>query len=335
MMSETFVYGAFFFLFGAVIGSFLNVCIVRMPKEKSIVFPGSHCVKCQTPIQWFDNIPIFSYFILGGKCRKCQAPFSIRYALIELLTALTFLGFYLYYGLDIRLLPYLVMTCGFIVATFVDFEHRIIPDEISVGGVFAGLALSLLVSNLHDLSIDTLNIGRVIMYFVVGLCVLIHLIEYLTKREPVEKVDLGFFGFIGGAVLIDILVRFFVSAEPTGWQKHLLSLDASIIGFLIGGGSIYLMGMLGDFLFKKESMGGGDIKLLAMIGAFLGWKFSILTFFVAPFFGAVFGIAEKIRTNDSAIPYGPFLVLAALISLFFGDQLIQWILSGYGFVPRY
>ncbi len=277
MMVETVVWGTLFFVLGSMIGSFLNVCIVRLPHEKSVVFPGSHCVKCQAPIHWYDNIPIFSYLLLGGKCRKCQAPFSFRYCLVEIITALTFLGFYLAYGLDIRLLPYLVMTSGFIVATFVDFEHRIIPDEISVGGMFAGLALSLFIPSLH--------------------------------------------GIVGGE-------------QGYIWKDYALSLGLSAMGVLIGGGSIYAMGMLGDFLFKKESMGGGDIKLLAMIGAFLGWKLSLLTFFVAPFFGAVFGIAEKIRTNDTAIPYGPFLVLGALISLFYGDAIINWVLNGYGLVPR-
>lgn len=334
MMVETVFLGTAFFIFGSMIGSFLNVCIVRLPHEKSIVFPGSHCVKCQTPIHWYDNIPVFSYFLLGGKCRKCKALFSFRYCLVEIITALSFLGFYLVYGLDIRLLPYLVMTSGFMVATFVDFEHRIIPDEISVGGMFAGLALSLIIASLHDINPETLMIGRMIMYFIIGICILIHVCEYFLKREKIEKVDVSFFGFIGAVVLVDVLVRFFIPVQSFGWQKHFLSLDASIIGFFVGGASIYLMGLLGDFLFKKESMGGGDIKLLAMIGAFLGWKLALLTFFVAPFFGAVFGIAEKIRTNDTAIPYGPFLVLGALISLFYGDTIINWILNGYGLVPR-
>ena len=93
----------------------------------------------------------------------------------------------------------------------------------------------------------------------------------------------------------------------------------------------YAMGLLGDLIFKKESMGGGDVKLLAMVGAFLGWELALLTFFIAPFFGAVYGIIEKIRTKDSAIAYGPFLVCGALISMFFGDQIIQWIIGGYGF----
>ena len=262
----------FFFLLGTIIGSFLNVCIVRMPHEKSIVFPGSHCVHCKKPIAWFDNIPLFSYVILGGKCRHCHAKFSFRYFLVELITAVMFVVFYQYYGLDWLLLPYLFMCCCFIVATFVDFEHRIIPDEVSVGGMCAGLIFSFIFPQLHH--VDAFS----------------------------------------GSV----------------WLVHLKSLGFSALGVLVGGGSIYAMGMLGDFLFKKESMGGGDVKLLAMVGSFLGWKLAILTFFVAPFFGAIYGLIEKIRTKDTAIAYGPFLVLGSIISFFWGNRIIDWIMSGYG-----
>jgi len=160
--------------------------------------------------------------------------------------------------------------CGFIVAIFVDFEHRIIPDEISVGGMFAGLLFSLMIPALHG-----------------------------------------------------------YEAGPGVWP-FVKSFGQSLLGVLVGGGAIYAMGLLGDFIFKKESMGGGDVKLLAMIGAFLGWKSALLTFFIAPFFGAVYGIVEKIRTKDSAIAYGPFLVLGALISMFYGDAIIAWIKGGYG-----
>jgi len=104
---------------------------------------------------------------------------------------------------------------------------------------------------------------------------------------------------------------------------------ASVIGVLVGGGSIYLMGTLGEWVFKKEAMGGGDVKLLAMIGAFLGWKLALLTFFIAPFFGAIVGIIEKIRTKDSTIAYGPYLVLGALVSMFWGDWIIRWVMNGY------
>ncbi len=263
------------FIFGSIVGSFLNVCIVRLPLEKSVVFPRSHCVNCKKPIPWYDNIPFISYLILLGRCRSCRKKISPRYLLIELLTAVTFLSFYKYYGFNGLLVSYLIMTCGFIVATFVDLEHRIIPDEVSVGGMFVGLLLSLLIPELHGLP-------------------------------------------RGG-----------------GLFPYFLSFWRSILGVLIGGGSIYAMGLLGELIFKKEAMGGGDVKLMAMVGAFLGWKYALLAFFIAPFFGAVYGIIEKIRTKDSTIAYGPFLVLGSLISLFWGDLIIARILVGYGFTPPF
>ena len=143
------LFQTFAFLTGCAIGSFLNVCIVRMPLEKSIVSPGSHCVKCKKPVAWYDNIPLFSYLLLAGKCRHCKTTISFRYFLVELLTGGVFLGFYLYYGPTAILIPYLVMVSGFIVATFVDFEHRIIPDEISIGGMIVGLILSFFIPELH------------------------------------------------------------------------------------------------------------------------------------------------------------------------------------------
>jgi len=271
-MSEVALLSGFMFVLGAIVGSFLNVCIVRLPHEKSVVVPPSHCVTCKTPIAWYHNIPLMSYIALGGKCSSCKAKISPRYFFVELLTGVFFVIFYRYFGATAVLWPYLFMMGCFVVATFVDFEHRIIPDEISVGGMCAGLLFSLLIPQLHGVTTGT-----------------------------------------GHFLLV-----------------HFQSLGLSLFGVLIGGGSIYAMGMLGDFLFKKESMGGGDVKLLAMVGAFLGWKIAILTFFIAPFFGAIFGIIEKIRTKDTAIAYGPFLVLGAIISLFWSDWIIAWIVSGYG-----
>jgi len=262
----------FMFILGAIVGSFLNVCIVRMPHEKSVVKPRSHCVHCKKQLLWHDNIPFISYVLLKGRCRFCGQKISPRYFLVELMTAVMFVIFYQYFGLTALLPAYLTMVCGFIVATFVDFEHRIIPDEISIGGMMAGLLFSAFIPELHGIDAGT---GPLIL-------------------------------------------------------SHLKSLGWSVAGVLVGGGAIYAMGILGDFLFKKESMGGGDVKLMAMVGAFLGWKLAILTFFLAPFFGAVYGIVEKIRTKDTAIAYGPFLVGGALISLFRGDAIIRWILSGYG-----
>lgn len=254
--------GVFIFIAGALTGSFLNVCIVRLPLEKSIVFPGSHCVACRTPIHWYDNIPLISWLVLGGRCRACKEKISFRYWVVELLTAVIFLLFYRHYGMQSILWPYLVMVSGFIVATFVDFEHRIIPDEVSIGGMIAGVILSLFVPQLQ------------------------------------------------------------------GTHSPFLGVGFSLLGLLAGGGTIYLMGMIGDFVFKKETMGGGDVKLMGMVGAFLGWKYALLTFFLAPFFGAAYGIVEKIRTKDSTIAYGPFLIVGALVSLFWGDRIIDFIMTG-------
>src|ERR1039458_2352184 len=132
-------FGIFIFIIGTITGSFLNVCIVRLPLEKSVVFPGSCCVACRTPINWYDNIPLISWLVLGGRCRACRAKISFRYWLVEFLTGATFILFYRYFGLQPVLYPYLVMISGFIVATFVDLEHRIIPDEVSIGGIIAGV----------------------------------------------------------------------------------------------------------------------------------------------------------------------------------------------------
>lgn len=259
---------------GAIVGSFLNVCIHRLPREESIVTPGSHCPKCKKPIPWHDNIPLLSYLILRGKCRACKEKIRMRYFLVELITAAFFLLFFNYYGLGLQLISYLVFICGLIVATFVDFDYRIIPDEISLGGIAAGLFLSAL-KGLH-LSVNT------------------HHPAVTYNFSPIRE---------------------------------------SFLGVVIGGGVIYLTGFFFDLVYFKllkkppiqgetSSMGGGDVKLLAMIGAFLGWQNALLTFFLAPFFGAVMGVANLLRKQDHTIAYGPFLSLASLVTLFWEDKII-------------
>jgi len=330
-------FAVFIFLIGAIVGSFLNVCIVRMPRDLSVVAPGSHCFSCRNPIAWCDNIPIISWFVLGGKCRHCGTRFSFRYPLVELLTACCFLGFYVYFGWSTKLAAYLVMMSCFIVSTFVDFEHRIIPDEISVGGMFAGMILSVFFIDLHSVGSQELLIGRIVMRLVVGICLMVHVIEFFWSRREFDREDGILLAIILGLVLVEAGMDVVLNAGSVHKTSmlgiHLLSADASIIGLLLGGGVIYAMGLLGDLIFRKESMGGGDVKLMALIGAFMGWKLAVLTFFVAPFFGALYGIIEKIRTKDSAIAYGPFIVMGALISLFYGDTIVAWIMGQYGVGP--
>jgi leader peptidase (prepilin peptidase)/N-methyltransferase len=248
----------FIFVLGLCIGSFLNVCIYRMGLEQSVVKPPSHCPKCKKPIRWHDNIPLISFIVLRGRCRDCRSKISIRYFFVELLTGLLFLALFIRFGLTPFFFIYALFASGLIVATFVDFDFRIIPDEISVGGLIVGLVLSGIYPVLHETSV---------------------------------------------------------------WW---LGLAQSLLGILVGGGILWVLGALGDFMFKKESMGGGDIKLLAMIGAFLGWKLALLALPLASVIGAVVGIIEKIRTKNSVIAFGPYLALGALVGLFWGDQIISY-----------
>lgn len=262
----------FVFIFGSIVGSFLNVCIHRMPKSESIVWPRSHCPKCQKRIPGYDNIPFISYILLKGRCRFCQEKISLRYPLVELLTALLTVALFNRFGLSYGFFLYIVMLWGLIIATFVDIPHRIIPDEVSIGGMIIGL----------------------IMVSVTGF-----------SLSPLK--------FTFSPML------------------------ESVKGIIAGGGIIYLTGMLFDLVYFKllkhpaingetESMGGGDVKLLAMIGAFMGWQMAILTFFLAPFLGIVVGIINLATKKDHTIPYGPFLSIAALVTLFWSDKIISLIL---------
>lgn len=247
--------------FGLIIGSFLNVCIYRLPKGRSIVNPPSSCPLCGKPIQWCDNIPVLSFLMLGGRCRSCGKRISLRYIIVEIMTAVIIACIYAAFGLSAKFFAYSLMSCGLIVATFVDFEIQEIPDEISVGGIVAGMAAAILLPGLF------------------------------------------------------------------GMESRLYSFAASISGVIVGAGSIYLMGYFGELVFKKEAMGGGDVKLMGMIGAFLGWKMTLLVFFLAPLFGSIAGIVLRLKDGREIMPYGPYLSLAAIIAVFFGNKIISlfWI----------
>ncbi|MDO8971008.1 MAG: prepilin peptidase [Saprospiraceae bacterium] len=247
------------FLFGSFIGSFLNVCIYRMPRELSINKPKrSFCPHCRKQVLWYDNVPFLSYLMLGGKCRFCRKPISFRYFLVEFITAAVLVVLYQFFGISAHFFVYAVLTCALVVATFIDFDFQIIPDEITLGGLVIAVILSGALPQLHA------SASR-------------------------------------GAALLQALY-----------------------GALAGGGSIYLIGKFGEVIFKKESMGGGDVKFLAMIGAVLGWKMALLIFFLAPFFGAVVGIIAKLRRGAEVIPSGPYLSLATLLVILWGDKILRY-----------
>jgi leader peptidase (prepilin peptidase)/N-methyltransferase len=241
--------------FGAVIGSFLNVCIYRLPLGRSIVWPASSCPSCTRQLSWFENIPVVSYLVLGGRCRTCRAPISIRYPIVEGLTALVFAGAWWYFGPGVLCTSRVVLGCALIVLFAIDLEHHLLPNAITLPGIVAGFAFSLV-------------------------------------------------------------------TEP-GWQ-------ASLLGILVGGGSLYAIAEIYFRVRHEEGLGMGDVKMLAMIGAFLGWKLTIVTLMMASFAGSIIGVALIVlRRGDMkyALPFGTFLALGAALAATVGDELLEWYLQ--------
>jgi leader peptidase (prepilin peptidase) / N-methyltransferase len=138
--------GIFSFVFGLLFGSFANVAILRVPNEQSVVKPRSRCPKCEKPIAWFDNIPVLSWLFLRAKCRHCQTPISMRYPLVELITALLFWGVFNQFGFSFHLLELWIFFLGLVIVTFIDFDHFLLPDVFTLPGIALGLAGSFLSS---------------------------------------------------------------------------------------------------------------------------------------------------------------------------------------------
>ena len=185
------MYTAFFFVFGLVVGSFLNVCIYRIPIEKSIVYPPSSCPKCNTQIKWYDNIPVLSYIILGGKCRQCRSKISPIYPLIEILTGFITVLIYLKFKLSIQTAAFLIFSYALIVGSFIDLKHYIIPDRISLGLIAVGVAFSYFLPIGLKGSLIGAASGFVILY---GLALLG---ELLFKKEAMGGGDIKLLSGIG------------------------------------------------------------------------------------------------------------------------------------------
>ncbi len=158
-------------LFGIVIGSFLNVCIYRIPKGLSILFPGSVCTKCNSKISWYDNIPILGYLILRGRCRNCKEKFSVRYIFIEFFTGLiTFLFlYYLFFSGSKPLetvIVYILLTYILIVITFIDFDYLIVPNSLTYSGMIFVLVISVLIPGIFEYNNNQLGTQYVSIYYV-------------------------------------------------------------------------------------------------------------------------------------------------------------------------
>jgi leader peptidase (prepilin peptidase)/N-methyltransferase len=267
-------------LFGLCVGSFLNVAIARMPEDRSVVRPASHCPACGHSIRPWDNIPVLSWALLRAKCRDCGTGISVLYPIIELLTGLVFwlvfrrvvpdvLAFTAGHFLAAGLL--MVFSAMLIGLSFIDLRHYIIPDEFSI-----------------------------------------------------YAAPLGILGFWGVSAL---------GAQPvvgaSGWQ------DAAV-GAVLGSG--FLLAIMGLYWLvrRQEGMGMGDVKLLAMMGAFLGAAPAVpFILIVASMLGAVVGVGLMLfggRGLKTAVPFGPFLALAAMIYVLHGPELVRQHLPGFALI---
>ena len=202
-------------IFGALIGSFLNVCIFRLPKEESIVWPGSHCPHCKSPIKYYDNIPLISYLLLGGRCRHCRSPISFQYPLVEGITALGSFILFIKFGPSLSYLFYFLFVASLIVITVIDLYHQIIPDVISLPGIGVGLLASLLIPQITFLnSLFGVLLGGGSLFLVATIY------QWFFKRE----------GMGGGDVKLLAMIGAFL-----GWKAVVLTiLLGSLIGSIIG-----------------------------------------------------------------------------------------------------
>jgi leader peptidase (prepilin peptidase)/N-methyltransferase len=266
------------FVFGTIVGSFLNVCIYRIPAGISIVFPGSRC-SCGEKIRWFDNIPVLSWFILGGKARCCRQSFSLRYPFVEALTGVLFLIAWQQHPPTVAIAGF-VFLAFLIAATFIDLDHMIIPDRFSIGGAVLSLVIAFFVPGLHGIestipllaSMESAAHALIGMLVGAGLVYWIAVLGEIVFRKPaMGEGDVKFVGFIGAFC---------------GWQGAVFA--------MFGGALIGTLALLPMLLLSKFRNQADDSSAAA-----------------AP-------IMEDPESGDwtpgpSHIPFGPFLAAAGAL----------------------
>jgi leader peptidase (prepilin peptidase)/N-methyltransferase len=329
-----------FFILGSIVGSFLNVCIHRMPLGMSVISPPSHCPYCKYSIPWFLNIPLVTWLSLGGKCKNCSAPISPRYFLVELLTGITFLSCWLVFGRQSAFiaLVYSFFLAGLIAATFIDFEHFIIPDEITIGGTVIGFVCSFLVPALHQAESITTSMKRSVLGIVVGgglIYLILRLGKLMFGRQRVELPEDTKIIFSETAVHLpdkDILYEelFYrpsdvitlqartVELIDRGYRNVLVRLSPKRL--LIGDEQLnpeevpHMEAVCAGIVLPREAMGFGDVKFMAAIGAFLGWQAVVFALLASSLIGSLIGVSLIVlrrREWSSRLPYGPYIAAAA------------------------
>lgn len=247
------------FFLGTILGSFLNVCIYRLPRKESILFPGSYCPQCKISLPLWQNIPILSYLFLRGRCKYCSTKISFRYPLVEFLTGILLAVNWKIYGLSLYFVQYSILILLLVPISFIDLDHKLILNALTLPGILIGFTLSI-----------------------------------FFKMSTVFQ---------------------------------------AISGLILGGGFLWLVGLLGKFLFKKESMGSGDVKLGAMIGAFLGPQV-VIALFLAFFLTipvVIIGMSLGRLKIGNTLPFGPFISLGAVTMICFGQKLFSLYFNFIGY----
>ncbi len=303
------------FVLGAAFGSFLNVCVYRLPHEKSLLWPESRCGHCLQQIRWYDNIPLVSYWLLGGRCRDCKTAFSVRYFFVELGTALALVGlFYLEARLNVLGIPFVeahkndfedgnlppwqvwvlfvyhaTLLCFLIVAALVDLDHMEIPLPITLTGTVFGVFGSLFVAWPFPAShVDLPPVQR----------------GGIVANEA----------FPPGALPWPIWhpLELPTWLPPGSWQ---LGLATSLAGVVAGIVVLRVVRLLFGVGRGIEGLGIGDADLMMMAGSFIGWQPILIALFVSVFPGLLFGVLYLIRRGNQALPFGPSLALGILVTL--------------------
>ena len=343
-----------FFVFGCIVGSFLNVCIYRLPLDMSIVTPKSHCPHCKYSIPWYLNIPLVTWLMLRGRCKNCGAPIPVRYFIVELLSGMVFLGCWLKFGDPAHpfqsmpvTLVYAVFLAGLIVATFIDIEHFIIPDEITIGGVIVGVVLSFLLPSLHDAKTLTAGMWQGLIGVAVGAGVIYAILrvgKLLFGRLRLKLHGETKIVFSETAVCLpdreipyeelfcrksDAIVLHARTVELVDRGYENVTVRLSPASLEIGDEKIdpagvpHIEAMSAEIVLPREAMGLGDVKFMGAIGAFIGWQGVLFSLMVSSMIGAAVGvtlIALRRREWSSRMPYGPYIALATAFWIFGGKE---------------
>jgi leader peptidase (prepilin peptidase)/N-methyltransferase len=324
-----------------------------MPRGESVISPPSHCPHCGYSIPWYLNVPLVTWVVLRGRCRNCGAGIAVRYVLVELLTAVLFAGCWLAFGrssIGLALI-YSGVLAGFIAATFIDLEHLIIPDEITLGGIVAGLLASAAVPALHGVASAARSLEQSMMGALVGAGLVYAILRAgklmygrhdldlggeakvlfteTSVRLPTEEVPYEELFYRGSdriefqARRVEMVDRCYLDTAVRLSQKELQVGEDRYEPEAVE----WLEVVTDRLTVPREAMGLGDVKFMAAIGAFLGWHAVLFSLMVSAFIGAAVGVSLIVcrkREWSSRLPYGPYIALAATGWIFFGSDLLNW-----------